>query len=178
VSVDATSTFHALDNSSFTLGFPTAFSDDPTNHNDFSNQGFGYWDNAVTVSPNGGSNLYTGDLILDISNVHGITFAGTNPNFNHSTGQLISTGCTAGSQYCNTFDSNDQNTVGGAGPGGWWFAVDTSGSDPAGGEACNPTCVIAGRDAFTTVGVPEPAAWALMILGFGGIGAMMRRHRA
>lgn len=27
-------------------------------------------------------------------------------------------------------------------------------------------------------GVPEPAAWALMILGFGGAGAMFRRRRA
>ena len=26
-------------------------------------------------------------------------------------------------------------------------------------------------------GVPEPAAWALMILGFGGVGAVMRRKR-
>jgi hypothetical protein len=26
--------------------------------------------------------------------------------------------------------------------------------------------------------VPEPATWAMMILGFGGIGAMMRRRRA
>ncbi|HEX2815502.1 MAG TPA: PEPxxWA-CTERM sorting domain-containing protein, partial [Phenylobacterium sp.] len=26
-------------------------------------------------------------------------------------------------------------------------------------------------------GVPEPAAWAMMLVGFGGIGAMMRRRR-
>jgi hypothetical protein len=32
---------------------------------------------------------------------------------------------------------------------------------------------------FTTAGsaTPEPAAWALMILGFGGAGAMLRRRR-
>ncbi|MBS0363310.1 MAG: PEP-CTERM sorting domain-containing protein [Proteobacteria bacterium] len=31
---------------------------------------------------------------------------------------------------------------------------------------------------FTTdAGVPEPAAWALMILGFGGAGALLRRRR-
>jgi choice-of-anchor A domain-containing protein len=29
-----------------------------------------------------------------------------------------------------------------------------------------------------TPGVPEPASWALMILGFGGAGAMLRRRRA
>jgi hypothetical protein len=30
----------------------------------------------------------------------------------------------------------------------------------------------------TTPGVPEPGAWALMILGFGGVGAVARRRRA
>lgn len=29
----------------------------------------------------------------------------------------------------------------------------------------------------TTAGVPEPASWALMLLGFGGLGAMLRRGR-
>jgi len=29
-----------------------------------------------------------------------------------------------------------------------------------------------------TGGVPEPAAWALMVLGFGGLGAVLRRRRA
>jgi hypothetical protein len=26
--------------------------------------------------------------------------------------------------------------------------------------------------------IPEPAAWAMMIVGFGGVGALMRRKRA
>lgn len=29
-----------------------------------------------------------------------------------------------------------------------------------------------------TPGIPEPASWALMILGFAGLGATLRRHRA
>lgn len=36
---------------------------------------------------------------------------------------------------------------------------------------------ISGFQAFTA-GVPEPATWALMILGFGAIGGAMRRRRA
>ena len=28
------------------------------------------------------------------------------------------------------------------------------------------------------VGVPEPAAWAMMLVGFGGLGAVLRRRRA
>ena len=31
--------------------------------------------------------------------------------------------------------------------------------------------------AINGVGVPEPASWALMIMGFGAVGAMMRRRR-
>jgi hypothetical protein len=29
----------------------------------------------------------------------------------------------------------------------------------------------------TSGGVPEPAAWSLMLAGFGGLGAMLRRRR-
>jgi hypothetical protein len=36
---------------------------------------------------------------------------------------------------------------------------------------------VLGATLRSTGGVPEPASWALMILGFGGVGAMMRRRR-
>jgi hypothetical protein len=36
---------------------------------------------------------------------------------------------------------------------------------------------IAWDNLTTSAGVPEPASWALMIVGFGGIGAAMRRKR-
>ena len=35
----------------------------------------------------------------------------------------------------------------------------------------------AGGTLHGTGGVPEPAAWALMIVGFGGVGASLRAHR-
>jgi PEP-CTERM putative exosortase interaction domain len=49
--------------------------------------------------------------------------------------------------------------------------------------ATNPTCnstIGAIATGFATNGgapIPEPATWAMMILGFGGIGAMLRRRR-
>jgi len=30
---------------------------------------------------------------------------------------------------------------------------------------------------FTVATIPEPATWAIMLLGFGGIGAALRSHR-
>jgi PEP-CTERM motif len=39
------------------------------------------------------------------------------------------------------------------------------------------TIKLAGGDVSPSNGVPEPAAWTMMIVGFGGIGAMMRRRR-
>jgi hypothetical protein len=36
---------------------------------------------------------------------------------------------------------------------------------------------VAFLDGVTLTGVPEPAVWALMLLGFGGVGALIRRRR-
>jgi len=33
-------------------------------------------------------------------------------------------------------------------------------------------------DRIASVGVPEPATWAMMLMGFGGLGAMLRRRRS
>ncbi len=53
------------------------------------------------------------------------------------------------------------------------------------GETFNSITLESGRNSFEidnlaigTAAVPEPAAWAMMILGFGGVGAMVRRRRA
>ncbi len=51
---------------------------------------------------------------------------------------------------------------------------------PQGSQATFAARFIVDQGAITPPppGVPEPAAWALMILGFGGVGAMLRRRRA
>jgi len=41
----------------------------------------------------------------------------------------------------------------------------------------NPASVVTGNFTFYVQAVPEPATWALMLLGFGGIGVAMRRRR-
>jgi hypothetical protein len=88
--------------------------------------------------------------------------------------------------------------AGGAGTAGWVFGKDLD-ADPdtlgdqtglsyAGGVnyarqcvACawNATGFDRGFQTFVQAGaVPEPATWAMLILGFGALGATMRRGRA
>jgi hypothetical protein len=54
-----------------------------------------------------------------------------------------------------------------------FFVVDVASFNPNGGALINT-----GRIGATIQGgVPEPASWSLMILGFGGLGAMLRANR-
>jgi hypothetical protein len=43
--------------------------------------------------------------------------------------------------------------------------------------ATGPVGAVVGGTTQLTGGVPEPASWALMIIGFGGVGASLRRRR-
>jgi hypothetical protein len=53
------------------------------------------------------------------------------------------------------------------------FLYGTNPNNPQVGGECTADCGGGGGGQ----GVPEPATWALMILGFGGAGAMLRRRR-
>ena len=47
------------------------------------------------------------------------------------------------------------------------------------GNAGNNCCYGAAIDnVAVTAGVPEPATWALMLVGFGGLGAALRSRRS
>jgi len=106
---------------------------------------------------NGQANGDPPPLIFTVFNAGGLTFAGVGATFDPNTGKLLTTGTG------NHFVSNS---------GGWWFSADIY--DGATGQTYN----VAARDAFgPTNAVPEPAAWALMITGFGAAGAMLRRRR-
>ncbi|WP_296598167.1 PEPxxWA-CTERM sorting domain-containing protein [Phenylobacterium sp.] len=111
------------------------------------------WTNAIVCCGQGASNGEPPPLVFKVSNASGISFLGSG----------------------NKFTSNTDGTIAGY-TGGWWFAVDTFDADrPAGGN----TFAVAARDVTCTScsAVPEPATWTMMILGFGGAGAVIRRRR-
>jgi hypothetical protein len=117
---------------------------------------------AHLVENNGSANGIKGPLTFFLHDANGLSFAGNAATFDSQTGQLLSTGGTDNHLFSNT--------------GGWWFTADLCDANIADRGAC--TANVAARDAFTSVtGAPEPAAWALMILGFGTAGAMLRRRR-
>ena len=109
----------------------------------------------VCCGGTGGANGVLGSMSFDVTNNDGITFAGIGATFDVN-GRLLTTGSG------NRFKSTSL---------GWWFAADIWDADT--GQTYN----VAARDAFRVGVVPEPGTWALMILGFGGAGAMLRRRR-
>jgi hypothetical protein len=52
------------------------------------------------------------------------------------------------------------------------FGLSPSQGTPFFGDAANATDL---RDLFQSGVIPEPATWAMMIVGFAGMGALLRR---
>jgi hypothetical protein len=106
---------------------------------------------------NGQANGDPPPLVFTVYNAGGLTFAGVGATFD-TAGKLVNTGTG------NHFTSN---------AGGYWFSADIYDG------ATRQTYNVAAKDAFGPVrgAVPEPSTWALMILGFGSAGAMLRHRR-
>jgi hypothetical protein len=121
------------------------------NEGSFTQSPFGSFTNGFSCC--GPSDSEPPPFVFKISNASGITFAGVGATFD-ANGRLLTTGTG------NRLASN---------AGGWWFAADTTDGRDTGAKGA--------RDAFVTA-VPEPSAWALMILGFGAAGGALRRRRA
>jgi hypothetical protein len=137
----------------------------------YSSTPFGTFTNEIALSTdgdkgkgNGQANGQLGPMIFTVTDPNGITFAGLGATFDPKTGKLLTTG---------TGDRFESNTTG-AMNGGWWFSADIYDG------ATSSTYNVAARDAFEQIqnAVPEPATWGLMIMGFGGVGAVLRRRRA
>lgn len=114
-----------------------------------------WFKNAFECCGQGASNDVAPPFVFDVVNANGITFAGIGATVDGD-GRL--TGLGAGNRFASTSL-------------GWWFAADIL--DGATGGTYN----VAAKDAFLQTVVPEPGTWALMILGFGGAGAALRRQR-
>jgi hypothetical protein len=112
---------------------------------------------AHWIETNGSVNGISGPLEFYLHDDEGLTFGGIGATF-HADGSIDQLGSG------NHFYSND---------GHWWFTADIC--DGAATGAC--TYNVAAQDAILE-SVPEPAAWAMMLIGFGGAGAMLRRRRS
>jgi hypothetical protein len=160
------------------IGF--AFRDDPS---------FIHFDNASVTTGGGGNLLVNGDFASgDLTgwtyqNPNGATFfgvvAGGHPTPGWYDGsvqaydtldQLIST--TAGETYTVSFDyfeGSDQAR---------FSRLSTNGNvTGTGGNGINIVVYAGSAAPVLQGGVPEPVSWALMVLGFGGLGAALRNRR-
>jgi hypothetical protein len=154
-------TFNLVDspNSSVSIVTPTGGTNPLTylGEGSFGNPPFGSFANAFSCCGPGANNSKTTPFTFTVSNASGISFAGQGYTTD-TNGNLASFGTG------NRFGPNS---------GGWWFAVDVIA--PNGG----PTGAVgAGTPVLVTTPVPEPATWAMMIGGFGLLGAAVRRRRA
>jgi hypothetical protein len=122
---------------------------------------------AFTMTVTGAS---SGNGTFNLSDFSAITFWSDQPlNLNTELmGQPDGLGCTFGMSNCSDFNmtSNDPN----APTGSFYFQMTTSGGT---GDELDVTSIRPAAGAA----VPEPASWALLMLGFGGLGAALRSTR-
>ena len=163
-------------------------------------------DAAVTIGSAGGTNGITTAFVTDaVNNPNKVEFDTTNPsagsfasyfNFFSDSSNLGVFSATTATYPASTvsllqlFTGGTMTTagttpvVGGSASGSsnsltltssllpnTWYTFRYSGRLATAGNVSGPASF------YTTPAVPEPATWALMLLGFGGIGMAMRRKR-
>ena len=159
--------------------------------------GFGA-DNDFTTLNGGGSagdllEATNGTLFLTLAghaiDAAGNTLAGTGVNIGSSTPTGFASGLldVTGGGASAFFNTNGIPALFGAGNADFQWGSSFSGVVPAYPSECpgGPACVRGSADFTGTAsdsgggsgGIPEPATWAMMILGFLGTGAVLRRRR-
>jgi hypothetical protein len=135
---------------SFTNGGRGAFDSTP----------FGTFTNDIACCSNhpGAAHGDAPPLNFTVYDPHGITFAGIGATFSPA-GQLLGFGTGSDDHFA-------------TGAGGYLFAADIY--DEGTGLTYNVAAKYAEK---IMTAVPEPQSWALMILGFGGMGAVLRARR-
>ncbi len=164
--------FNTISANVVTMLAPTnaAFSDG--GHGSFYMAGFGqpsvaFTDKIAKSGGNGQSNGKAGPIVFNVYNAAGITFAGVGATFCQAA-DVVPLGCSLGQLLTLGTGEHFKSTS-----EGWWFAADIY--DGVTGQTYN----VAAKDAFTPFAVvPEPATWAMKIVGFAGMGGMLRRRRA
>jgi hypothetical protein len=108
------------------------------------------------------SGLITNPLFTDDPTITNLTLT-SNSTFNASNGPFPETNFTL--TALSTFNSTASDGY-------------ASGAVKNNGTAMGPTFNVGPVEVPISGAIPEPATWGLMILGFGGVGAMIRRRKS
>lgn len=146
-------------------------------------------DVAITGTGVNGSNLLDADhgqasvsMTDTTTSINSITFALLNGTFGSAEFNLLSGGKTPFTVSACTSDGNCDSIALSDPQGSNWFDIIA----PTGTVYTSANITAASGFGFTDfkqlrfdnfAAVPEPATWAMMLLGFGGIGIAMRRRR-
>jgi hypothetical protein len=160
-------------------------------------EGLGSTSSGLYAFSYGDHNLYSVDAATGAASLLGPTGVPTTNNFGFSTGSATLYELHDGDLYALNTTTGAGTLIGHSATGLFGAAVTVGGVLYAGSE--NPLAVytldtstgagMRGADVTGTTqifyglaplagGVPEPQSWMLMILGFGGLGAALRRRRA
>jgi hypothetical protein len=130
-----------------------------------------YMNVAATGAPYGGTISFL--RVTDSANLLTLTFAGATLAGAGGSGALF--GSTPGGTVTYTSDFLDFT-----GQAAGDFAIGLSAITPGFGATvwtADSVGTFASDSAGIVTGIPEPATWAMMIIGFGGVGALTRRRR-